>query len=181
MVSTPGRALGETLVAAEAIQQRIIELARQIDAAYPNTARPLVLVCVLKGSLIFTADLARALRVPVELDCVAVRSYSGSTVTTGQVEMVKDIGMSLRDRDVLIVEDIVDTGRTIAFLREHLEHHGPRSLRLVTLLDKVSRRVRQVSVDWAGFQIPDRFVVGYGLDHVEQHRNLPDVHVLGEE
>jgi hypoxanthine phosphoribosyltransferase len=173
-----GGAQGEVLLDAAQITQRIAELGAEIAATYANLVRPLVLVCVLKGSLFFTADLARALRIPVVIDFIAVRSYQG-TRSTGTVELVKDIGMPLDDRDVLLVEDIIDTGLTTSFLLDHIAHHHPRSLRLVALLDKVGkRREREIHVDFTGFRIPDRFVVGYGLDADERWRNLPDVRTL---
>jgi len=167
----------EVLLDRGQIARRVAGLAGEIDAAYADLVQPLVLVCVLKGSMFFTADLARALRIPVVIDFIAVRSYAG-TRSAGTVELVKDIGMPLQDRDVLLVEDIIDTGLTTSFLLDHVAHHRPRSLRLVALLDKQAPRLRQVQVDFTGFRIPDRFVVGYGLDVDERWRNLPDVHVL---
>ena len=168
---------GEALVEAAQIAERIGGLASEIAAAYPGLDRPLVMICVLKGSIFFTADLARAMTVPVELDFIAVRSYQG-TRSVGTVELVKDVGIDLHDRDVLLVEDIIDTGLTTSFLLDHIAHHRPRSLRLVALLDKQARRLREVHVDFTGFRIPDRFVVGYGLDVDERWRNLPDVRTL---
>jgi hypoxanthine phosphoribosyltransferase len=168
---------GDAVVGAAEIAERVRGLAAEIDAAYAALAQPLVLVCVLKGSLFFTADLARALRVPVMIDFIAVRSYLGMQ-SSGTVELVKDVGMSLQDRDVLVVEDIIDTGLTTAYLLDHLAAHRPRSLRLVALLDKRARRRREVPVDFTGFAIADDFVVGYGLDVEERWRNLPDVRTL---
>jgi hypoxanthine phosphoribosyltransferase len=173
-----GGAKGEVLLDGAQIAARIDELAAEIATTYANLVHPLVLVCVLKGSLFFTADLARALPIPVVIDFIAVRSYQG-TRSEGTVELVKDIGMPLGDRDVLLVEDIIDTGLTTSFLLDHIAHHHPRSLRLVALLDKQGkRRQRQINVDFTGFRIPDRFVVGYGLDVDERWRNLPDVRTL---
>jgi hypoxanthine phosphoribosyltransferase len=171
---------GTTLVDAATIAAGVARLATEIDQADAGATRPLVLVCVLKGSLIFTADLARALTVPVEIDTVAVRSYGSDGQRTGTVELIKDIGITLRDRDVLLVEDIVDTGMTTSFLRDHLLQHQPRSLRLVALLDKQAHRIREVVIDFCGFVIPDRFVVGYRLDLDERWRELPDIHALGD-
>ena len=168
---------GEVLLDSERITARVAELAEEISAAYPNLLRPLVLICVLKGSVFFTADLARALRIPVVLDFIAVRSYQG-THSAGTVELVKDVGIPLRDRDVLLIEDIIDTGLTTSFLLDHVAHHHPRSLKLVALLSKQARRRREVHVDFTGFRIPDRFVVGYGLDVDERWRNLRDVRTL---
>jgi len=172
-----GGAGGEVVLDAAQIAGRVGGLAGEIAAAYANLVRPLVLVCVLKGSVFFTVDLARALRIPVVMDFIAVRSYQG-TRSGGTVELVKDIGMPLQDRDVLLVEDIIDTGLTTSFLLDHIGQHRPRSLRLVALLDKQAHRQRDVHVDFTGFRIPDRFVVGYGLDIDERWRNLPDVRTL---
>lgn len=170
--------IGGVLIDAAAIQRRVDELAVEIDAAYPVLEQPLVLICVLKGSILFTADLARELSVPVELEFVACRSYGDATSSSGTVELVKDVSMSLKDRDVLMVEDIIDTGLTTSFLRKHLATHHPRSLRLVSLLDKRSHRMREVQIDFRGFDIPDHFVVGYGLDLAQRHRNLRAVHIV---
>lgn len=177
-MDTAALTLGGTLIASDAIQARIRELAAEIDAAYADAKQPLVLLCVLKGSVLFTADLSRALTVPVEYEFVAVRSYGDDVKSSGTVELVKDVSMSLRDRDVLIVEDIIDTGLTTAFLHEHIANHKPRSLRLVALLNKGGSRRKEVRIDYSGFDIPNRFVVGYGLDLAERHRNLPDIRLV---
>ena len=168
---------GPVVVSAPVIAARITELAAAIDAAYAQAAQPVVLVCVLTGSLVFTADLARALRVAVEIETVAARSYGG-TRSRGSVQLLKDVSRPLRGRDVLIVEDVIDTGATTAFLRDHLAQHQPASLRLVALLDKRVPRARPVGIDFRGFALPDRFVVGYGLDLDERWRELADVHRL---
>ncbi len=177
-MSTPTAGLGETLVDAASIQRRIGELAAEIDAQYQGLHRPVVLLCVLKGALIFTADLARQLNIPVEIDFVAVQSYGAATRSSGRPALSATAAVQLRGRDVLIVEDIIDTGYTAALVRRHLTELGTRSVRLVTLLDKTARRTQPVQVDWRGFGIPDDFVVGYGLDHDERYRNLADVRVL---
>jgi hypoxanthine phosphoribosyltransferase len=170
---------GPVVVGPAAISRRIAELAEEIDAAYAGAGDALVLLCVLKGSLFFTADLARALRTPVEIDAIAVRSYGGRE-PSGTVQLLKDVGMPLAGRHVLLVEDVIDTGLTTAFLHEHVARHRPASLRLVSLLDKPGRRRREVRIDFRGFVLPDDFVVGYGLDLDERYRNLPGVHVLDE-
>ena len=170
--------LAGTLISGEDIQRRIGELAAEIDAVYAAADRPLVLLCVLKGSVLFTADLSRRLTVPVVYEFIAVRSYGAETKSSGQVELVKDVGMQLLDRDVLMVEDIIDTGLTTHFLYEHIQRHKPRSLRLVALLNKDAQRQRDVRIDFSGFDIPNRFVVGYGLDLAERYRNLPDVRLV---
>ena len=171
-------ALGEIIVDAPSIQRRVAELAAAIDSHYADADSPLVLLCVLKGALIFTADLVRRLTVPCEIDFVAVRSYGDGTESSGRARLAGGDSVTVRGRDVLIVEDIVDTGHTVAFLHEHLADLGARSVRLVALLDKTARRTHPVHVDWKGFDIPDRFVVGYGLDHGERYRNLADVRAL---
>jgi hypoxanthine phosphoribosyltransferase len=177
-MSSSTAVLGDVVVDSASIRRRVGELAAEIDRHYADIERPLVLLCVLKGSLIFTADLARALATPLQIECVALRSYGGGMTSSGDVQVTMDVTTSLADRDVLIVEDIVDSGTTITALQSHLTRLHPRSVRLVALLDKSSRRTRPVHVDWRGFDIPDRFVVGYGLDHGERYRNLVDVRAL---
>jgi len=171
---------GRLLVSAERIAARIGELAAEIDAAYAGVDSPVVLLCVLKGSLFFTADLARALTIPLEIDAIAVRSYGAGTETTGTVQLLKDVTTPLGGRHVLMVEDVIDTGLTTSFLYEHVARHRPASLRLVSLLDKPGRRRREVRIDFRGFVLGGDFVVGYGLDLDERFRNLPDVHALEE-
>lgn len=172
--------LGEVLVSAERIQRRIAELASEIEATYADLEEPLVLIAVLKGGVFFATDLGRALSCPVVFEFIAVRSYGDNTFSSGSVELVKDVSLKLANRDVLMVEDIIDTGHTTAFLRDHFASHRPRSLRLVSLLDKAERREREVTVDFCGFAIPNEFVVGYGLDLAERYRNLPDVRLMVE-
>jgi hypoxanthine phosphoribosyltransferase len=171
-------ALGEVVVDAASIRRRVAELAAAIDEHYLGIERPLVLLCVLTGSLIFTADLARAMRTPLEIESIRVRSYGAGVVSSGVVSLNDCSLPSLHERDVLIVEDIVDSGATISCLRDRLAQEGTRSVRLVALLDKTSRRAHRIDVDWRGFDIPDHFVVGYGLDHAGRWRNLADVHLL---
>ncbi len=154
------------------------ELAAAIDARYAGADSPLLLLCVLKGALVFTADLMRRLTVPCEVDFVAVRSYGDGTRSSGHPTLAADVAGRVRGRDVVIVEDIVDTGHTAALLAERLDELGARSVRLAALLDKTARRERPVHVDWKGFDIADRFVVGYGLDHGQLYRNLADVRAL---
>ena len=178
MRSVSNHVVSDIVVDAASIRRRITELAAEIDATYASAEQPVVLVCVLKGSILFTADISRAISVPVEYEFVACRSYGGAATSSGVVELVKDVSMSLRDRDVLMVEDIIDTGLTTAFLFEHLENHRPRSLRLVALLNKAGPREKDVSIDFTGFDIANRFVVGYGLDLAERYRNLPDIRAV---
>ena len=164
------------LLSREDIDRRIAEIGRQITEEYAG--RRLHLVCILKGASLFLADLARAIELQVSLDFMAVSSYGKGTNTTGEVRINKDLDASIENQDVIIVEDIVDTGLTLNYLRNLLESRKPRSLKIATLLDKPSRRIQPVAVEYIGFTIPDAFVVGYGLDYAERYRNLRDVCVL---
>jgi hypoxanthine phosphoribosyltransferase len=159
------------------IQQRIAGLAAEIEADYPPDEE-VHLVGVLKGGFIFMADLVRAMSARVTLDFIAVSSYQHSTRSSGEVRLVKDVDTRLEGRHVIIVEDIVDTGLTLTYLQDILRARAPKSLRTACLLSKPSRRVVDVQVEYIGFTIEDRFVVGYGLDYGEQYRNLPHIAVL---
>jgi hypoxanthine phosphoribosyltransferase len=173
----------DVVFSAAQIAERVGQLARQIDADYGSAPRrsPLVLVCVLKGSFIFAADLARALRLPVRVEFLGVKSYGDSTRSSGVVQLTQDLAAPIAGQDVLVVEDIVDTGLTCHYLLEQLKTRGPASIKLCALLHKPSRSVQPVAIDYLGFTIPDVFVVGYGLDHAEQHRHLPDICSLSSE
>ena len=172
--------IGEILLTEEQIQTRIAELGRQISANYAG--RHLTLVSVLKGSLPFMADLMRAISIPVRIDLMEVSSYGGtSTESSGLVRILKDLSASIQGEDVLIVEDIIDTGLTLNYLLRYLRGKNPASLRICTLLDKPARRLVDIPVDYIGFTIPDQFVVGYGLDYGEVYRNLRFVGVLRPE
>jgi hypoxanthine phosphoribosyltransferase len=173
----PGPILHPPLLTADQIQIRVRAMAHDIERDYPP-AEPLHLVAVLKGAFMFLSDLTRAMTRPVTLDFIAVSSYGKSTKSSGEVRLVKDVDTSLHDRNVIIVEDIVDTGLTLAYLRGMLRARLPRSLRAACLLSKPSKRLVDVPVDYIGFEIADRFVVGYGLDHGEQFRQLPYIAVL---
>jgi hypoxanthine phosphoribosyltransferase len=162
---------------AEQIQKRIQELGAQIDADYPEG--PIYLIAILKGACIFLADLARAMKKPARIEFIGISSYGKGKTTSGQVKLTKDLDVSIEGHDVLIVEDIVDSGVTLTYLMQVLEQRKPKSLRIATLLDKPERRLRPVNVTYVGFQIPDEFVVGYGLDYAEDYRNLKDVCILG--
>ena len=164
------------LIPASDLTARVAELGRQIGDDYAG--RTPMLVGVLKGAVVFLADLMRAIDAPCECDFIAVSSYGASTRSSGIVELTKDLSVPIEGRDVLIVEDIVDTGRTLAYLLRNLETRQPRTLRVCTLLDKVSRREVPVPLDYVGFAIPDEFVVGYGLDFAGLYRNLPYLGVL---
>jgi hypoxanthine phosphoribosyltransferase len=168
----------EVLFSREVIDRRVRELADEISRDYAG--RELIAVGVLKGAFVFMADLIRALNVPCKIDFTQLASYGSGTDSSGDVVIKKDIGLALADRDVLIVEDIVDTGLTLSFLVETLKARGPRSLRVCVLLDKKMRRKVPFTADYTGFDIEDRFVIGYGLDFDEQGRSLPDVCVIEE-
>ena len=165
------------LLSTEQIQERVRTLAAEIEADHAG-ADALHLVCVLKGAFVFLADLVRALRIPSTMDFMAVSSYAKGTTTTGEVRLLKDLDMALDGRHVVIVEDIVDTGLTLMYLQDILRARGPKTLRTACLLSKPSRRKVDVPVEYIGFTIEDRFVVGYGLDYAGQHRNLPYIGVL---
>jgi len=170
----------ERLLVTEAeIQARIREMGAQISRDYAG--KDLVVVGILKGAALFTSDLFRAITVPAELDFMRISSYGASTKTTGVHRVLLDLDYTLHDRHVLIVEDIVDTGLTIKFLKEYLSQRGPASLRVASLLDKPSRRKVDVTIDYCGFTIPDFFVVGCGLDYQEKFRNLRDICILKPE
>jgi hypoxanthine phosphoribosyltransferase len=164
------------MFSAQQIQQRIQEMGAQIDRDYPDGS--LHLVCILKGACIFLADLARAIERDVVIDFMGISSYGRGTTTSGAVKVTKDLDLAVEGVDVLVVEDIVDTGITLNYLVNILQQRKPRSIRIAALLDKPERRLRPVKVTYVGFQIPDEFVVGYGLDFAERYRNLQDVCVL---
>jgi hypoxanthine phosphoribosyltransferase len=170
----------QILLTAEQIQARVAEMGAQIERDYPG-GDGIHLVGVLKGGFMFMSDLVRAMSPRVTLDFIAVSSYGKSTRSTGEVRMVKDVDASLEDRHVIIVEDIVDTGLTLTYLQDILRARGPRSLKTACLLSKPSRRQVEVTVDYVGFTIEDRFVVGYGLDYAEKYRNLGHIAVLDGE
>ena len=166
----------EIMLTEEEVDSRIREIGEQISKEYAG--KTVHLVCVLKGGSVFMTELAKRITVPVSLDFMSVSSYGGSTKSSGVVRIVKDLDEPLEDKDVLVVEDIVDSGRTLSYLLELLKDRGPASVKLCTLLDKPERRVVDVHVDYTGFEIPDEFVVGYGLDYDQRYRNLPYIGVV---
>ena len=166
----------KVLLTEEEVDARIQAIGDQISRDYEG--RQVHLVCVLKGGSFFMCELAKRIRVPVSLDFMSVSSYGSETKSSGVVKIVKDLDETLAGKDVIVVEDIVDSGRTLSYLLEMLRNRGPKSLRLCTLLDKPDRRVVDVDVDYTGFQIPDEFVVGYGLDYDQRYRNLPYIGVI---
>ena len=166
----------EPLISAEAIQIRIGELGAEIARDYAG--RNPLLIGVLKGASIFISDLIRAIDLRLSIEFMAISSYGASTRTSGEVRIVKDLDVPIEGRDILVVEDIVDTGLTLSYLLTNLRQRGATSVKLVALLDKYERRQRDVKIDYLGFKIPDAFVVGYGLDFAERYRNLPYVAIL---
>jgi hypoxanthine phosphoribosyltransferase len=163
-------------ISAEQIQERIKELGAEISADYPDGT--IYLVCILKGACMFHADLARSISRHTRLDFIGISSYGKGKTSSGQVKLTKDLDSSIEGADVLIVEDIVDSGVTLNYLTQVLEQRKPKSIRIATLLDKPERRLRPVNVKYVGFKIPDEFVVGYGLDYAEDYRNLKDICIL---
>ena len=166
----------EVLLSGEEVQARVAELGAQLTADYEG--RDPVLVSVLKGSIIFLADLVRAMPIPLAIDLMEVSSYGASTESSGQVRILKDLSTSIEGRDVIVVEDIIDTGLTLNYLLRYLHDKGPASIRICCLLDKPARRLAPIEIDYRGFTIADRFVIGYGLDYAERYRNLPYIGVL---
>ncbi len=172
--------VGEVLITGEQIEGKVGELGARLSTDYEG--RDLVLVSVLKGALPFMADLMRAMTIPVQIDLMEVSSYGGtSTETSGLVRILKDLSSSIEGKDVLIVEDIIDTGLTLNYLLRYLRGKNPRTLRICALLDKPARRLVEIDIDYRGFTVPDQFVVGYGLDYGEFYRNLPFIGVLKPE
>ena len=167
------------LLSAEQIQKRIDELGAEIDRDYP-AAEPVYLIAVLKGAFIFMADLARAMKTPARIEFIGISSYGKGKTSSGQVQLTKDLDVPIEGHNVIIVEDILDTGITLTYLATLMAQRKPKSLRIVTLLDKPERRQSPVKADYVGFTIPDEFVVGYGLDYAEDYRNLKDVCVMGD-
>ncbi|MBC7543202.1 MAG: hypoxanthine phosphoribosyltransferase, partial [Candidatus Sericytochromatia bacterium] len=161
----------QVVLSEEVLQQRIREMGATISADYQGES--VVAICVMKGAIFFTTDLVRAIKVPLTLDFITVASYGATTVSSGHVQLVKDVDTDLQGRHVLIIEDILDSGRTLSYLIKHLAAMGPASLKVCTLLDKPERREYPVNVDYFGFTIPDVFVVGYGLDYDQLYRELP--------
>ena len=160
----------------EELKQRVRELGAQITADYQG--KDVVLITVLRGSYIFMADLSRAIDLPCTIDFMSVSSYGKGTSSSGQVQITKDLSDDITGKDVIVVEDILDSGNTLSYLLEILKARQPASVRLCTLLDKPERRVKDIQADYCGFTIPDAFVVGYGLDYAEKYRNLPYVGIL---
>ena len=166
----------KVLITEEELRKRVYELGDQLTKDY--SGKDVVVIIVLKGSIMFMADLLRAFNNHVEIDFMVVSSYGAGVVSTGAVKMIKDVFLSIEGKDVLIVEDILDTGRTLHYIKEYLQGRKPNSIRICTLLDKPERREADISADYVGFTVPDEFVIGYGLDFNEKYRNLPYIGVL---
>jgi len=173
------RDIKEILVTREALHQKVKELAAKIDKDYEG--RDLVLIGVLKGASVFLSDLMREIRIPLEIDFIAVSSYGDSAESSGVVRILKDLDMAIDGKDVILVEDIVDTGLTLNYLLKNFKDRKAASVKICTLLDKPERRKAEIDIDYVGFVIPDEFIVGYGIDYAEKYRNLPYVAALKRE
>lgn len=164
------------LISENDIKNRVKELAQDISKHYNGES--VKMICILKGAVMFMVDLAKSVDLPVMLDFMSVSSYGNSTVSSGHIKILKDLDMPIEGQNVLLVEDIIDSGRTLHHLMGYLEKKNPKSLKICTLFDKPERREFEVNVTWTGFDIPDEFIVGYGLDYDERYRNLPYIGVL---
>jgi hypoxanthine phosphoribosyltransferase len=171
--------IAEILIGTEELQAKVAELGQQISEDYQE--RNPLLICLLRGAVVFLSDLIRATDIPLEMDFMAISSYGDSTESSGVVRLMMDLKSNITGRNVLIVEDIVDTGRTLAYILDNLRTRRPADVKVCALLSKPSRREAPVEVDYLGFEIPDKFVVGYGLDYAENYRNLPFIGVLKPE
>jgi hypoxanthine phosphoribosyltransferase len=171
--------IAEILIGPEELQAKVAELGRQISEDYQG--RNPLLICLLRGAVVFLSDLIRFTDIPLEMDFIAISSYGDSTESSGVVRLMMDLKSNITGRDVLIVEDIVDSGRTLAYILDNLQTRRPADIKVCALLSKPSRREIQVEIDYLGFEIPDKFVVGYGLDYAENYRNLPFIGVLKPE
>lgn len=164
------------LISEQDVDARIAEIGAQISKDYEG--KQVHLICILKGSVYFTCELAKRISVPVTMDFMSVSSYGDGTSSSGVVKIAKDLDETIEGKDVIVIEDIIDSGRTLSYLLEILQKRNPSSMKLCTLLDKPDRRVRDVKVDYVGFAIPDEFVVGYGLDYAQKYRNLPYIGIV---
>ncbi len=169
--------MNQTLyISRETIQKRVKELAKQISADYEG--EELVFVGILNGAIFFFADIAREVSIPVKIDFIRATSYASEMISSGTIRLTKDVEISLRGKSVLLIEDIVDTGRTLSHIVKIIESKGPESIKICVLIDKLERREKSVVVDYCGFQVEEGFIVGYGLDYDEKYRQLPDIYVL---
>jgi len=166
------------MLSAKEIKQRVKEIGEDIERDFQN--EPIFIIVVLKGSFVFAADLIREMKGDIKVDFISVSSYNDQTETTGKVRLLKDLDANITDQNVVIVEDIIDSGLTLHFLRDHLMMHKPKQIKICTLLDKPERRKIDLPVDYVGFVIPDEFIVGYGIDFAEKYRNLPYIATVKE-
>lgn len=168
----------DVMISESEIKERVQKLAEQIEGDFNNEA--IVLIIVLKGSFVFAADLIREMKGDIKVDFISVSSYGDETETTGKVRLLKDLDANITDQNVVLVEDIIDSGLTLHFLRDHLNTHKPKQIKICTLLDKPERRRVDLPVDYVGFVIPDEFIVGYGIDYAQMYRNLPHISTVEE-
>lgn len=169
----------KVLISESEIKNRVLEISKQLTNDYMGQ-NPLF-ICILKGSVFFAADLLRNIQTPAQIDFMSVSSYGAGTTSSGKLNIKKDVSVDIKDKHVIIIEDIIDSGNTLYALKDLLLSRNPASVKICTLLDKPDRRVKEVEVDYVGFSIPDEFVVGYGLDFAENYRTLPDVRILSRE
>jgi hypoxanthine phosphoribosyltransferase len=173
-----GYRIKDVMISETAIKDRVKELAEQIESDFNNEA--IVLIVVLKGSFVFAADLMREMKGDIKIDFISVSSYGDETESTGKVRLLKDLDANITNQNVVVVEDIIDSGLTLHFLRDHLATHKPKQIKICTLLDKPERRKVDLPVDYVGFVIPDEFIVGYGIDFAQKYRNLPNISTVEE-
>lgn len=168
----------DTLISESELKHRVKQIAEEIDRDFNNES--VVMIVVLKGSFVFAADLIREMKSDLNVDFISVSSYSDQTESTGKVKLLKDLDSNITNKNVVVIEDIIDSGLTLHFLRDHLQLHKPRNIKLCTLLDKPDRRKIDLPVDYVGFVIPDEFIVGYGIDYAQKYRNLPYIATVEE-
>jgi hypoxanthine phosphoribosyltransferase len=168
----------DVMISENEIRERVKKLAEQIEKDFNN--EPIVLIVVLKGSFVFAADLIREMKGDIKVDFISVSSYGDETETSGKVRLLKDLDANITNQNVVVVEDIIDSGLTLHFLRDHLKTHKPKQIKICTLLDKPERRKVNLPVDYVGFVIPDEFIVGYGIDYAQMYRNLPHISTVEE-
>lgn len=173
--------IGEVLISQKEIDKKVDEIAKSITEQYKDDDAQLVLIGILKGSVIFLTDLCRKIELPLTFDFLSVSSYGDNTTSAGDVRILKDLDQKIEGKNVIIVEDIIDTGYTLSYLVKNLQSRGAKSIRIATLLNKKDRRIVDVDVDYIGFDIPDEFVVGYGIDYAQKYRNLPFIGIVKRE
>lgn len=173
-----GYRIKDVMISETEIKDRVKQLAEQIESDFNNEA--IILIFVLKGSFVFAADLVREMKGEIKIDFISVSSYGDETESTGKVRLLKDLDENITNQNVLVVEDIIDSGLTLQFLRGHLKSHKPKQIKICTLLDKPERRKVELPVDYVGFVIPDEFIVGYGIDYAQKYRNLPHIFTVEE-